>query len=392
MADSERARIERLQTKMAEEGLDALVCRLSENVVYLTDYWPHHGFSVVMLPREGKPLLFAPEVEVEYTKPEWAEVTAFGWGLLKDGDLYENYKRLLSAAVNRLGLKGKKVGVERTFEVVAPTYRAAEPVIPSGPWQSLMDETFADGTVVDITGFLQSARSIKTGYELGKLRIANEIAEMGLVDALSKLAPGMTEVQVGALVEYKIRADGPGYKGARLVRAEAEVGGGRIGTFKGTLLVPSTGYRLRDGDLVMIELATQVDGYFSDLTYMGVVGSPSERQKEVHNCLLEAQQAATRELCPGNSFEAPDQAARKVLEKAGLAQYFVHITGHGVGLRYHEFIPFLCPGSVGTLQEGMVASVEPGVYLPDLGGIRIEDNVAVGPNGPIVLSTPRKPW
>ncbi len=392
MADSERARIERLQTKMAEEGLDALVCRLSENVVYLTDYWPHHGFSVVLLPREGKPLLFAPEVEVEYTKPEWAEVTAFGWGLLKDGDLYENYKRLLSAAVNRLGLKGKKVGVERTFEVVAPTYRAAEPVIPSGPWQSLMDETFADGTVVDITGFLQSARSIKTGYELGKLRIANEIAEMGLVDALSKLAPGMTEVQVGALVEYKIRADGPGYKGARLVRAEAEVGGGRIGTFKGTLLVPSTGYRLRDGDLVMIELATQVDGYFSDLTYMGVVGSPSERQKEVHNCLLEAQQAATRELCPGNSFEAPDQAARKVLEKAGLAQYFVHITGHGVGLRYHEFIPFLCPGSVGTLQEGMVASVEPGVYLPDLGGIRIEDNVAVGPNGPIVLSTPRKPW
>ncbi len=392
MADSERARIERLQAKMAEEGLDALVCRLSENVVYLTDYWPHHGFSVAVLPREGKPLLFAPEVEIEYTKPEWAEVTAFGWGLLKDGDLYANYKQLLSEAVSQLGLKGKKVGVERSFEVVAPTYRAAEPVIPSGPWQGLMDELFADGTIVDVTGFLQSARSIKTGYELGKLCIANEIAELGLVDALSKLAPGMTEVQVGALVEYKIRADGPGYKGARLVRAEAEVGGGRIGTFKGTLLVPSTGYRLREGDLVMIELATQVDGYFSDLTYMGVVGAPSERQKEVHNSLLEAQQAATRELCPGNSFEAPDQAARKVLEKAGLAQYFVHITGHGVGLRYHEFIPFLCPGSVGTLEEGMVASVEPGVYLPDLGGIRIEDNVAVGANGPIVLSTPRKPW
>ncbi len=392
MADSERVRIERLQAKMAEEGLDALVCRLSENVVYLTDYWPHHGFSVAVLPREGKPLLFAPEVEIEYTKPEWAEVTAFGWGLLKDGDLYANYKQLLSEAVSQLGLKGKKVGVERSFEVVAPTYRAAEPVIPSGPWQGLMDELFADGTIVDVTGFLQSARSIKTGYELGKLCIANEIAELGLVDTLSKLAPGMTEVQVGALVEYKIRADGPGYKGARLVRAEAEVGGGRIGTFKGTLLVPSTGYRLREGDLVMIELATQVDGYFSDLTYMGVVGAPSERQKEVHNSLLEAQQAATRELCPGNSFEAPDQAARKVLEKAGLAQYFVHITGHGVGLRYHEFIPFLCPGSVGTLEEGMFASVEPGVYLPDLGGIRIEDNVAVGANGPIVLSTPRKPW
>ena len=392
MAENERARIERLQAKMSEEGLDALICRLPENVVYLTDYWPHHGFSVAVLPRDGKPLLFAPEVEIEYTKPEWADVTAFGWGLLKDGDLYANYRRLLSAAIKQLGLQGKKVGVERSFEVIAPTYRAAEPVVPSGPWQGLMDELFVGSTVVDITGFLQTARSIKTSYDLTKLRIANEIAEMGLLDTLSKLTPGMTEVQVGAMVEYKIRADGPGYKGARLVRAEAEVGAGLIGTFKGTLLVPSTGYRLKEGDLVMIELATQVDGYFSDLTYMGVVGEPSTRQKEVYNHLLDAQQAATKEVCGGNSFEAPDQAALKVLEAAGLAQYFVHITGHGVGLRYHEFIPFLCPGSVGMLEEGMVCSIEPGVYIPDLGGMRIEDNVAVGPNGPVVLSTPRKPW
>ncbi len=279
MAENERARIERLQKKMGEDGLDALVCRLSENVVYLTDYWPHHGFSFAVLPREGKPLLFVPEVEIEYTKSDWAEVTPFGWGLLKDGDLYANYRRLLSEAIARLGLKDKKVGVERSFEIIAPTYRAAEPVVPSGPWQSLMDEVFAGGTVVDITDFLQNVRSIKTDYELRKMRIANEIAEMGMLDALSKLAPGLTEVQIGAMVEYKIRADGPGYKGARLVRAEAEVGAGPVGSFKGTLLVPSTGYSVAEGDLVMIELATQVDGYFSDLTYMGVVGTPNERQR-----------------------------------------------------------------------------------------------------------------
>jgi len=392
MTENERARIERLQKKMVEEGLDALVCRLSENVVYLTDYWPHHGFSVALLTREGKPLLFAPEVEMEYTKPDWAEAIPFGWGLLKDGDLYANYRRMLSEAIHQYGLKGKKVGVERSFEVIAPTYRMAEPVVPSGPWQSLMNEIFAEATIVDNTNFLQSVRSIKTAYELSKLRIANEIAEMGILDTLPKLAVGMTEVQVGAMVEYKIRADGPGYKGARLVRSEAEVGAGTLGTFKGTLLVPSTGYRLQQGDLVMIELATMVDGYFSDLTYMGVVGAPSQRQKEVYNHLLEAQKAATQALRPGNTFESPDQAARQVLEKAGLGKYFVHITGHGVGMRYHEFIPFLAPGSAGTLEEGMVSSVEPGVYIPDFGGMRIEDNVAVGPKGPVVLSTPRKPW
>lgn len=392
MTTNDRQRVERLQRLMAQEDLFAIVCRLSENIVYLTDYWPHHGFSVAVLPRDGKPFLFAPEVEVEYTKPDWAEVTPFGWGLLKDKDLYENYQRLLAQAFNKLGLKGKKVGFEGSFEVIAPTYRIAEPVVPAGPWNGLLNKVFAEATLIDITGFLQAARSIKTDYELTRLRIANEIAEMGILDTLSKLTPGMTEVQVGAMLEYKIRADGPGYKNAKLVRAEAEVGAGPAGTFKGTLLVPSTMYQLQEGDFVMIELATMVDGYFSDLTYMGVVGLPSQRQKDVYNHLLDAQQAATQQVRPGNTFDAPDKAARQVLEKAGLGEYFVHITGHGVGLRYHEFIPFLAPGAAGRLEVGMVSSVEPGVYIPDFGGLRIEDNVAVGPDGPILLSTPRKPW
>lgn len=393
MAENERARIERLQRKMVEAGIDALVCRLPENVVYLTDYWPHHGFSVAVLPAEGKPALFVgPEVEIEYAKPDWAEITPFGWGLLVDGDLYENYTRLLAGAVEKFGLQGKTVGVELSFEVIAPSYRMAEPVVPSGPWRDLLHNIFAQANLVDATGFLQGVRAVKTPYELEKLRIANEIAEMGIREGLAKLAPGMTEAQVGALIEYKIRADGPGYQGARLVRAEAEVGAGPVGSTKGTLLVPSGQYKLQQGDLVMIELATMVDGYFSDLTYMGVVGEPSARQKELYNHLLEAQQAAARELCPGNSFDAPDKAARAVLEKAGLAQYDPHITGHGVGLRYHEFIPFLAPGSQGAFEEGMVSSVEPGIYIEGFGGLRIEDNVAVGPNGPIFLSTPRQPW
>jgi len=135
-----------------------------------------------------------------------------------------------------------------------------------------------------------------------------------------------------------------------------------------------------------------VDGYFSDLTYMAVVGKPSERQKEVYNQLLKAQQAAAQAIRVGASFADPDTAARKTLEDAGLGQYFVHITGHGVGHRLSRVHPFLMPGIQGVLREGMVTSVEPGVYIEGFGGIRIEDNVAVGKDGPIFLSTPRKPW
>lgn len=392
MTTVDTVRLNRLRERMKEAGFDALVCRLPENVVYLTDYWPHHGFSFAVLAQEGKPLLFLPEVEEEYGNAEWAEVTTFGWGLLKDGDLYENYRRLLNKVHDDLGLKGARVGVEQSFEIVGSTYRAAEPVVPAAPWSAVLNEVFADSTLVDAAELLQTTRAIKTGYELEKMRIANEIAEMGMNAFLAELKPGMTETQVGALVEHKIRADGPGHKGARLIRASAEVGAGPVGSTKGTLLVPSTTNAANDGDIVMVELATVVDGYWSDLTYVAVAGEPNDRQREVYNTVLESQQAAAQQMRAGASFSDPDTAARKVLDEAGLGEYFVHITGHSVGLRYHEFIPVLMPGATGTLEEGMVSSVEPGVYIPDFGGIRIEDNVAVGADGPNFLSTPRKPW
>jgi Xaa-Pro dipeptidase len=347
---------------------------------------------VAILPQEGPPQVLVPEVEQEYAGLGWAEVTPFGWGLLKDGDMYANFRHWLEQKVQKLGLKGKKIGVEKSFEVTGPTYRAAEPVVPAAPWHSLLAEVFSDANLVDVFDLISVARAIKGDYELEKLRTANEISEMGLHYAIDRLEPGMTEAQVGALVEYKIRADGPGYKGARLMRANAEVAAGPVGSTKGTLLIPSTAYQTQEGDFVMIELATIVDGYWSDLTYMAVVGEPGERQKEVYNTLLDAQQAAARCMYQGAAYSDPDTAARQVLDKAGLGEYFVHITGHGVGYRYHEFIPFLMPGASGVLEKGMVSSVEPGVYIPDFGGLRIEDNIAVGESGPVFLSTPRKPW
>ncbi len=392
MARPDTVRLERVRQKMKQAGVDALVCRLPENVVYLTDYWPHHGFSVAVLPTSGKPLLMLPEVETEYADSDWAEVIPFGWGLLKDGDLYENYRRLLRQAHDRLSLKGARVGVEKSFEVVGASYRSAEPVVPAAPWSLLLESVFADATLCDGGDVLQNARAVKSNYELGKLRIANEIAELGMDAFLAELRPGMTEVEVGALVESTIRAKGPGHKNARLVRALCEVGAGPVGSTKGTLLVPSTTRRIEAGDWVMVELATVVDGYWSDLTYMAVAGEPNARQREVYNAVLEAQRAAAEELRPGKTFSDPDTAARRVFEKAGLGQYFVHITGHGVGLRYHEFIPFLMPGATGILEAGMVSSVEPGVYIDNFGGIRIEDNVAVSEDGPVYLSTPRRPW
>jgi Xaa-Pro dipeptidase len=392
MASNERLRQDRLRAQMKAAGIDALVCRLPENVMYLTDYWVHHGFSVVVFPRDGEPLLFAPEIEEPYTKDAWAEVTLFGWGLLKDGDLYVNYRKWLGSVINRLGLKGATVGYEKTFEIVGTTYRSSEPVIPAYPWFELIESLFADSNLVDAAGVIQSARAINGEYEIARLRVAAEIAEMGMTEFVQKVEPGMTEIDVSAMIEHKIRTAGSGHKGAKLIRAWAEVAAGPVGSTRATLVIPSTDYTIQKGDLVMAELATVVDGYWSDLTYMAVAGTPDARQREVYNQVLEAQQAAANAVKAGASASAPDAAARKVLDKAGLGEYFVHITGHSLGYRYHEFIPVLMPGADDTLETGMVTTVEPGVYIPGFGGIRIEDNVAVGKDGPIFLSTPRKPW
>lgn len=392
MLDYETQRVQQLQELMVEEGFDALVCRLPENVVYITEYWPHHGISVAVLPQDGRPTLFIPEVEAEWGNKDWAGVIPFGWALLKDQDLYTNYRHLLGEVISKLGLKNAKVGVELALEVIGTTYRHAEPIVPAAPWAAMLDEVFADTELVDITDLMQSAKLVKTEYDLERLRVANEIAHIGASKFLEDLKPGMSEVEISALIEGTIRAKGAGYKGARLVWAEAEVASGPVNTAKANLLIPSTDRVIDEGDLVMVEMATVMDGYYSDLTYMAVAGEPSDRQREVHNAVLEAQQAASRQMVPGYSYEDPDIAARYILDNAGLGEYFVHVTGHGLGFRFHESTPFLMPGAIGTLLEGMVSSVEPGVYIPDFGGIRIEDNVAVGKDGPDFLSTPRQPW
>ncbi len=388
MTQPDNLRVIRLQEMMAAAGLDALICRLPENVVYLTDYWPFHGVSVVVLFPQGLPTLFVPEGEAAWAQQEWADVVPFGWGLLKDEDLYTSYRKLIGGLVQGPA----RIGVERSAEVVGASYRHAEPVVPAAPWFAMLAEALPQAEWLDAVGLLQQAKLIKTRYDLERLRVAAEIAQMGAGELLARLKPGITEVQASGIIEGTIRARGAGHKGARMVWAEAEVASGPLNTTLTAMLVPSTTRVIEEGDLVMVEMATVMDGYYSDLTYMAVVGEPSDRQREVHNAVLAAQQAGAAQMQPGNPFSAADEAAREVLTQACLGQYFIHGSGHGLGFRFHEDLPGLGPDAEGVFKVGMVSSIEPGVYIPGFGGVRIEDNVAIGEDGPEFLSTPREPW
>jgi Xaa-Pro aminopeptidase len=149
----------------------------------------------------------------------------------------------------------------------------------------------------------------------------------------------------------------------------------------------SSGKRIANGDQVLIELATCVNGYWSDLTRTETVGPVSAQSAELLAAVHSSQQAAIGLLRPGVSAREVDAAARQVLERAGLADYFTHATGHHVGFRYHDPGFAISPDSDGLLTAGMVITIEPGAYLTSCGmGARIEDNLAVTVNGADILS------
>jgi Xaa-Pro aminopeptidase len=152
---------------------------------------------------------------------------------------------------------------------------------------------------------------------------------------------------------------------------------------------PTTSSRIVEkGDLGVLELATVMDGYWSDLTRTLVAGAePSTQQQEMYESILDAHAAVMRGARPGVTGGAVDRMARQVIDQHGYGKLFVHQTGHGLGFRYHEPTPLLHPGDETVIEEGMVSSVEPGLYVDGLGGMRLEENVVYTSKGAELLST-----
>lgn len=381
------SRLTAVQSALTAEGIRALIARMPENLVMLAGYWPVIGRSAVIIPATGVPVLIAPEMERDALARSFLpDVRTFPVWKLGDPPPDEGLSRLVRDALAPLRVQGARVGVERSpDEDLSPTQKLTEPWHPARPTGAMLEALGAE--LVDISPMLTQLRARKTAAEVERLRVANEIAGFGLRAFSAAAAEGRTEAEVAADVERAILAQGTGHKGTVHARGEAIVFSGTERLHRLSWgFAPSTARRLARGDLVMIELSTVADGYYSDLTRMATIGPPSSRQRDLLEAVAAAQRAAIAAIRPGATGDAVDRAAREVLKARGLADRFIHITGHGLGFRYHEGIPLLYPGSNSVLAEGMVTSVEPGIYAPEFGGIRIEDNVVVTPGGARVLS------
>jgi Xaa-Pro aminopeptidase len=227
----------------------------------------------------------------------------------------------------------------------------------------------------DLVGEL---RQRKDKQELISIRKAIRRAEESFRELKKYIRPGARERGLALMLEFLMRG-----KGARKAAFDTIVASGRNGAMPHASV---TDRRIKTGDLVTFDFGAEADGYFCDITRTICVGRPSVRQREIHGLVQEAQSAAIKSVRPGMSCKSVDDAARDIIKKAAHGSHFGHGTGHGIGLMVHEG-PSLSPLSRDCVVQDMVFTVEPGVYIPDWGGVRIEDMVLVTESGVKVLTT-----
>lgn len=382
--DTERA--DRVRKALQKEDLDALVCRLPENVLFLTSYWPLSGISFLLFPREDEPACIVPHCEEQEARQalDGVACVTYRFGDLASGDMHDQVGKLLWNALR--GRKVRRIGFEGGFESVAPPWNAAEPAVSAAATAHVYKKAFTGLHTRDATGILNQLRARKTAREAEAIRRCSEIARFGLQAFQDGVTIGKTGIELVAEVERAVMVRGTGYQGAGRVRAFAQVATGAKETSLGWRPMEIASSRaLAAGDLALLELGVVADGYWSDRTRVRSAGEPSPRQREVYDLVLAAQEAAIRAVKKGATAGAVDAAARAVMNGGGLEKEFLHITGHGLGFRYHEPIPFLAPRNETILEEGMIFSVEPGAYCEAFGGIRLEDDVLVTESGAEIL-------
>ncbi len=229
---------------------------------------------------------------------------------------------------------------------------------------------------------IRTLRQQKDKRELANIRTAIRRAEEAFRELKTDIHPGATEQALGSKLEYLMRG-----KGARKAAFDTIVASGVHGAMPHA---PVANRRIRKGDLVTFDFGAEANGYLSDMTRTFCVGRPSARQREIHELVLQAQSAAIRSVSVGVPCKSVDAAAREVIKRAGHGKHFGHGTGHGIGLMVHEG-PSVSAQSDDRVEKNMVFTIEPGVYIPGWGGVRIEDMVKVTEAGVEVLtSLPRE--
>jgi Xaa-Pro aminopeptidase len=245
-------------------------------------------------------------------------------------------------------------------------------------WKALRKAAGGNLKWVAVDGLVENLRAVKDADEIERVRDAARLGSQVMEEAIRLIRPGVTELDIAAEIGYRMRR-----KGASGESFEAIVAAGPRSALPHAR--PSA-RRIGKNELVVLDLGAILRRYCSDLTRTVHVGKASARVRQWYHAVLDAQTAARDALKSGVTCGAIDAAARNVLQRKGLGRYFVHSTGHGIGLEIHED-PRIARDQKKRLETGNVVTLEPGVYVEGVGGIRIEDDALVTPHGAEILTT-----
>jgi Xaa-Pro aminopeptidase len=355
-----RVRLQAAGDELSKHRLDHLLVTHLPNIRYLSGFT---GSSAVVLVSRERSILFTDGRYTEQAKEE-----------VYDAKVMITTKQALPGAADWLGrrrgsrAKGLAVGIEAEHFTVADRRRLAH-LLPKHV------------RLREAPPLIEQARMIKDADEISLIRKAATTGARLFDTALNAIRPEAREIEVAAKMEYAAReagAEGMSFETIIASGARSALPHGR-----------ASDVRIPGGGFVVCDFGVILHGYCSDRTRTVYVGAVTAEARRVYDAVLAAQQAAIDVVRPGIEVGTVDGAARKLLQKNGLARYFTHSTGHGVGLEIHE-APRLAQGQQEILRPGMVITIEPGVYLPGKWGVRIEDMVVVTEQDCEVLAPTQK--
>ena len=348
-------RFQSLSSAMQDAGLDVLALNPSPSLFHLTGL-RFHLFErpIVFFYRPGSsPVLVLPELEATKIDP------ALGFDLFPYGENPETWNAVFSRACNHLSLNGRTIGIEPTHLRVLEL--------------RFLESGVTHAQIQSAESALAIVRMHKDKNEIVAMQKAVEIAQTALLNTLPIIKAGATERKVaGELALQLMRAGAE----PELPFAAAVAGGPNSANPHAT---PSD-RPLKQGDTLVIDWGASYQGYCSDLTRTFSIGRLEPEFETIGNIVREANLAAQKAIRPGIPAGEIDRAAREIIEGKGYGAQFTHRTGHGLGLEVHEH-PYIYAENQQLLEAGMVFTIEPGIYLPGRGGIRIEDNVVVTSRG-----------
>jgi Xaa-Pro dipeptidase len=352
-------RLSRLRDAMSARDIAAAAIVPGANLRYLAglDLHMNERLTVAFFPAEGPPAMVLPALETPRAQAQArAPLRFYSWD--DASGPYEALRRCMAD----LGLDGRRVAVE---------YTAMRVLELRGIEQT------AEVQAEDATPILASLRMVKDADELAAMRAAVRAVEAGLRAAIGQVRAGMTERELAEIWEREMRMAGAAPSFSTIIASGPHAANPHH----------SNGERaFQTGDLIVMDGGALCEGYTSDITRTIALGEPSAELRRVYDLVLAANVAGRAACRPGASGAAIDQAARSVIEAGGYGPQFLHRTGHGLGLEVHE-PPYIVAGSDDPLEPGTTFTIEPGIYVAGLGGVRIEDDVVITADGAESLTT-----